>query len=96
MTAIASPTVNAIHPGVSQSVSIGGTSTKSNLLQAATEVVQLVATVACFVQCGANPTAVVNTSMYIPANVPVLVGVTPGGYVAVIGTSGTLYITEAQ
>lgn len=96
MSSIISPSISGIIPGVSQAVSISGTSAQSSALGSNTTAAMLCATVACFVALGTSPTAVANTSLFLPANVPVFVGVQGGHKVAVIGTSGTLYITEAS
>jgi len=95
MSSIIDRNIPGIIPGVSQSVAISGSSAQSGALGANTVAAMLCATVACFVAVGASPTAALNTSLFLPANVPVFVGVQGGFKVAVIGTSGTLYITEA-
>lgn len=89
-------TFEAIFPGTSQVVAIGASSAQSTALQTTTTVVQLVATVACFVAIGSNPTAVANTTCYVPANIPVKYGVVGGNKIAVIQASGagSLFITE--
>ena len=58
--------------------------------------VRLVATSDCYVAFGANPTAVVGTSMLIPAMTPEYFWVLPGEKLAVLQASaaGTLNITE--
>lgn len=96
MSAQPSAFLNAINPNVSQSVAFTGTSAQSTAFQGATSVIQIVATAACFVAIGASPTAAANTSMYVPANVPVMIGVVGGQKLAVIQATGTgtLYITE--
>lgn len=95
MSAIIQQSVSGIVPGPSQAVSISGSSAASSAVGANTTAVLLCATVACFVAVGAAPVAVANTSLYLPANVPLFVGIAGGQKVAVIGTSGSLYITEA-
>ena len=89
--------VPGVSPGVSQVVAIGGSSAQSSAVGANTTAVLVCSTVACFVAVGANPTAVANTSMYLPANTPLFVGLAGGQKVAVIQASGagSLYITEA-
>lgn len=91
-----SQSFDAIVPGTSQTVSVGASSTQSSALQTSTSIVQLCATVACFVAFGTNPTAIAGTSLFLPANVPVKVGVNGGSKVAVIQSSsgGSLYVTE--
>lgn len=96
MSSIPSISLNAIIPGVSQKVVVGASSLQSAKLGNSTQVIQVLATVACFIASGTNPTAVADTSMYIPANVPTLVGVSGASKVAVIQSAGGgfLYITE--
>lgn len=96
MSATPNNVLNAIVPGVSQSLAIGASSAQSTAVASATAVVQLIATVACFVKSGSSPTAVANTSTYLPANVPIMLGVNGGDKIAVIQASGAgvLYITE--
>jgi len=97
MSTIITPGVPGIKPGASQSVSIGGSSTQGTAVAGNTTAVLLCATVACFVAVGSNPTAVAGTSLYLPANVPLFVGIGAGQKVAAIQASsgGTLYVTEA-
>lgn len=87
----------AIYPGTSQSIAIGAASVAGAAVGASTTLLQLCATIACFVAIGPTPTAAAGTSLYVPANVPVLVGCNPGDKVAVIQATaaGTLYVTEA-
>lgn len=93
-----SNTLEAVTPGVSQVIALSGSSTQAGAaVGSQTQVVRLVATVACWVKSSANPTATNDgTSMYVPANVPVLMGVNPNEKIAAIGTTGSLYITEAN
>lgn len=72
-------------------VSISGTSAQSGAIVA--DQVDLVATVAAVVVIGTNPTATLTSGYYLPAGVPVRLGIVSGDKVAVIGTSGTLYIS---
>jgi hypothetical protein len=88
---------DAIYPGRTQTIAIGASSVQASLAMAAgTTCVQLCATVACFVAVGSNPTAASTTSMYIPANFPVLMAVNPNDKIAAIQSTGpgSLYITE--
>lgn len=95
-------TFEAIFQGVSQEVTIGsGSLVPTNPFTVGISVVRLTPTVACHVKIGqatpSAPTAAADGScMYLPANIPTLVGVTDGDTVAVIQASdaGTLYITE--
>lgn len=77
-----------------QSISISGTSQQSTAIASA--YVDLVADTACSIAIGTNPTAVVATSYRIPANTPVRLGIVTGSKIAVIGTSGTLYISPVD
>jgi hypothetical protein len=72
-------------------VAISGTSAQSGAI-AATEV-DLCATVAAMCVIGTNPTATLTAGAYLPAGVMVRYSLQSGDKVAVIGTSGTLYIT---
>lgn len=86
----------ALHPGTSQKVSVGAASAQSTALSENTSVAYVFSTVDCFIKLGANPTAVADTSMFIPAGILVPIGVSDGPKIAVIrkATSGDLYITE--
>lgn len=96
MSSMPSISLNAISPGASQKVAVGASSLQSTAVGASTNVVQLCATAACFVKTGTNPTAVADTGLYVPANVPVLVGISGSFKIAVIQAvgAGFLYITE--
>jgi hypothetical protein len=87
---------NAIIPGTSQMVVVGASSAASTATQSTTTVVEVCATVACFIQIGTTPVAVANTSCYLPAATKRLYGITPGQQIAVIQATsgGNLYITE--
>lgn len=84
--------------GTSQSVAVSGSSTQSSAFQAATTVVRVYSTTDCFLKFGTNPTAVANTSIFLPAGVIDYLGVPQNqSYkVAVLQStaSGTLYVTE--
>lgn len=97
MSGIISPNINGVNPGASQAVAVGASSTQSSAVGANTQAVLLCSTVACFVTVGASPTAVANTSMYLPANTLLFVAIGGSQKVAVIQASGagSLYITEA-
>ena len=77
-----------------QKVSISGTSAQSSALGATTKSVRLVADTDCWIVIGENPTAT-TSSVYIPAKEICVFGCSPSQKVAVIGTSGNLYISEA-
>lgn len=98
---------DAIYPGVSQKVAFAASSAQSVAFQPRTTVIELLCDNPCFItigkttdNSGAGPTAAADgTSMYIPANVFIKVGVPNQGVgqLAVIrvgSTSGNLYITE--
>lgn len=82
--------------GASQAVAITGTSAQSVAIGAGVESVRLVSTTDCFVIVGANPTAVADTSMFLPAYTVEYIKLQPGQKIAGIYliASGTLYITE--
>jgi len=103
----------AIFVGASQAVSYSGTQGQSTQLTSPRcNLLRLVATSAATVQVGLNtdnasagPTASTTTSMYLPAGVPVFIGVanfvdTNAAWtqlaVVEIAASGVLYITEAN
>lgn len=74
-----------------QSIAISGSSQQSSAI---TETqVDLMADTACSIAIGTNPTAVIATSYRLPANTLVRLGLVSGSKIAVIGTSGTLYIS---
>ena len=82
--------LQSIHPGARQltnvqNVAIGASSAQSAVVQSTTNRVTLMATIACWVNIGSNPTAVANTaagtgaSFYLPAGYPMPdIMVTPG------------------
>lgn len=89
----------AIKLGLSQKVSVGAASTQSTSVGPKTSIVRLFSTVDCFVAIGENPTAVADTTAFLPAGVIEYFAVRVGhNYkVAAIrlgGTSGDLYVTE--
>ena len=71
-------------------VSISGTSAQSGAITATQ--VDVCATVAAWVVIGTNPTAT-TSGYYLPAGTIVRLGINSGDKIAVIGTSGTLYIS---
>ena len=83
--------------GASQALTFTATSAQSTAVAATTRIVRLVSTQACFFAIGASPTAVVSTSVYLPAGVVQLVSIPGGSKIAAIQASatGSLYITEA-
>lgn len=86
----------AIFQGDSQNISFNATSTQSTAVGADTRIVRLVATKACYIKIGSNPTAAASTSMLLPADVFEYIGVRPGDKVAVIqlAEAGVLNVTE--
>lgn len=80
--------------GSPQKMTITSSSTQSTVLSSSTKLVRLCADTDCWIVIGANPTAAL-TSVYLPAKVPQVFGCEPSDKVAVIGTSGSLYISEA-
>lgn len=76
-----------------QKVAISGSSAQSSAVSSTTNCVRLCADTDCFVAIGSNPTAT-SSSFYLPAKVPQVLGCSPSDKVAVIGTTGNLYISE--
>lgn len=74
--------------------SISGTTAQSAAFAANAKTVRVCSDADCFIAFGSNPTAT-TSSIYLPAKVPQVFGIVGGWKVAVIGTSGNLYITEA-
>ena len=89
----------AIFPGTSQVVSVtnGGSSTQSAATGSSTKMIRVVASAGCFIEIGSSPTATNSTSMFIPASVVCLFGITGGHKVAVKdnAANASVYITEA-
>jgi hypothetical protein len=88
----------AFDPGTSQALAVGATSAACTALGTNTTIVRLFSTVDCFIKIGASPTAVANTSMFLPGgfieyydipydSAPQIAAISASG-------SGTLYITE--
>lgn len=74
---------------------ISNSSAQSSAVAATTEEVRLCSDTDCFIAIGSNPTAT-TSSVYLPAKFPQVFGCKPADKVAVIGTSGNLYISEAN
>lgn len=90
--------IPAFRLSANQAVTSALASVQSVAFGAATNVVRLIATQAAWVEFGANPTAVANTSIYLPANAPEYFACSPGHKVATLragATSGVLYVSEA-
>lgn len=88
--------IQAMRPIASQSVAIGGTSAQSTAMDS--DVVRVCSTVDCFIEIGANPTAVAGTSMFLPLGMPEYIHINRNDKVAVIQatTGGSLYITRMR
>lgn len=75
-----------------QAVAIGAASAQSTPVTGS--LVDVTATVACFLAIGANPTAAASTGYYLAANTTYRLPITSGDKIAVIQASsaGTLYV----
>lgn len=73
-------------------VAVSGTSAQSAAMQ--TNEIMLVATTACWIKFGTNPTAVANTdaNLYLPAGIFYTIKWVPGQKVAVIQDSAAGYL----
>jgi hypothetical protein len=80
--------------GQSQVVAISGTSAQSSAITGS-KTVYLCSTGDCFIRQGSNPTALSNgTDQFLPGYTPMrFAGFVSGNKIAVIGTTGSLYIT---
>ena len=92
---------SSYYPSVSQDVTIASTvvsTTSTNAFGPTTTNVRLLATVACYVNFGPNPTAIKPGGMRLARNLPEYFGVAPGMKVAVLpdvtAAGGTLTVTE--
>jgi hypothetical protein len=88
-----------IHPGTSQTVSIGATSAQCNTFTAGVTIIRLFATVDCWVSLGSNPTAIANdaASLFMPGGIVEYFQVTSSQKLAVIqngSVTGSLFISE--
>ena len=82
---------NGLGPsGTGEAVTIAATSTASTALY--TGMVDVVCDTPCFIEVGTAPTAVLDTSYRLPANSIIRVPVGTSNKIAVIGTSGSLWI----
>ncbi len=81
-----------------QTLAIGGSSVQSTPFAAGTRGVRCVATVDCWLEINANPTAVATTSFYLPAGAAEYFSALPGDEGAVIQASGTgsLYVRSVH
>ena len=88
MAGVGSRFVNAapMAPLAEQTLSIGGSSTRSNAFSSTTQIIRVAADQACSISIGASPTATA-TKARLPANVPEYFAVQPGHMLAVITNS---------
>jgi hypothetical protein len=89
-------TIQAVYLGAVHNVTTSGSSAQSGAVGADTTLVRLVATEACYVAIGDNPTAT-SSSMYLPAATPEYFGIGGGQKVAAlqVASGGVLNVTEA-
>lgn len=83
--------------GTFQTVTYTSTAGQSAAFTTATTMVMLVATTACFIKRGTNPTATTSDAdIYLPANLPFFLPVKPSTKVSAIQATaaGSLYISE--
>ena len=87
--------VQALRLGAPQNVTIGGFSHQSTAFAASTEIIRIVATVACWIEVGLNPTAT-DTKTYLPAGVVEYLNTQGGWKIAALqaASAGTLNVTE--
>jgi len=88
------PKSSSSRQGVSQGITIAASSTASTAFGSQTFQVLLSTTTACNFRIGDGTPTAVATDTYLPPNFPLYFTVTPGQKVAVIGTTGTLSVTE--
>lgn len=84
--------------GVSDYITVNGTSAQSAALGANTREIRVVSTTNCHINIGADPTAAAtdNNGIYLPAGVVEYFHVTPGQKVAVIQDSGAGVLCVAE
>lgn len=80
-------------PGLTQAVSYTGTAGNSTAFAAQFTAAWVVVTTDAFVKVGS--TAVANQDMYLPAFVPVVLGLNPSSVISAVQVSagGTMYVT---
>jgi hypothetical protein len=80
--------------GAGQTVAVGAASAQSATFPDLTQAVRCVSTVDCWIEIGANPTAVATTSFYLPAGSVEYFSASYTDKIAVIQASGTgsLYV----
>lgn len=86
----------AIIPGTTRVVAIGGSSAQSVAFQASTSIVRVAPTSDAWIKFGSNPTADITTSIFMAAGTVEYFGVKGGNKVAVLQDSaaGSLSICE--
>jgi len=82
-------------PAASVKVEYTGTAGTTSAVSANATVVRVVSTTDCFIEIGTNPTAVVDTGLYLAALVPEYFSCPPSAKVSAIQVSsgGTIYVT---
>ena len=73
--------------------SIGASSAQTAAIGVNVQYVRLVTDTACHYEVGVNPTAT-SSNVFLPANEIEIIKISEGEKIAVIGTSGNLYITS--
>ncbi len=89
----------AIHPGTSQTISVGTTSVKAtNAVAASTSLIRLHCSEDAYVGIGTTGVAATSSSMFVPADQTEYFGIEAGKFVAAlrVTASGTCYLTEGK
>jgi len=89
--------IQALRPGVAQSVAIDAATHASTPFGTGTTVIRAVATAPCFIALGPAPAATA-AGHYLPADAPEYFRVVPGEAIAAIRAAGdgTLHLSEMQ
>ncbi len=76
-------------------VTYTGTAGTTAALSASTRILRVMSTTDCFIELGTNPTALANSSTYLPAFVPEYFAAGPSWKVSAIQVSGggSIYVT---
>lgn len=82
-----------LRPLTTSKITISGTSAQSSAIGSNISYVRLASDTACNFTIGTNPTATAS-SVYLPPNEIDIIKISEGEKVAVIGTSGNLYVTS--
>jgi hypothetical protein len=77
-----------------QKITISGVSASSSAFGSQTYQIRVVADTACNIKIGDSGVSAGTSDMLLPANWPEYFTVTPGQKIAVIGTNGSLYVSE--